>query len=87
MERVTVSTTHIPSLQISSAIVNSTFHFRNFPTREDMELVPRSANVSQTLAARVINPLSCRSIMDKLTRRDDDHGPGSGMVLIISKFR
>ena len=58
---------------------NSTFHFKNVPSREDMELVPRSANVSQTLAARITNPLSCSSIMDKLTRRrDDDYDPGSG---------
>ena len=44
-----------------------------------MELVPRSANVSQTLADRITNPLSCSSIMDKLTRRRDaDYDPGSG---------
>ena len=59
---------------------NSTFHFKNVPSREDMELVPRSANVSQTLAARITNHLSCSSIMDKLTRRrDDDYDPGSGV--------
>ena len=57
---------------------NSTFHLKNVPSI-DIELMPRSANVSKTLAASITNPLSCSSILDKLTRRrDDDYDPGSG---------
>ena len=57
---------------------DSVFHFRQAPSREDIDLVPRGSSVSQSLAARVTNPLNCRSVWDKLTQRDHDDGPGGG---------
>ena len=72
------SDSHRANLLRNCEAQNSTFHLKNVPSI-DIELMPRSANVSKTLAARITNPLSCSSILDKLTRRrDDDYDPGGG---------
>ena len=59
-------------------VQNSVFHFSNTPSREEINLLPRGATVSNTLAARVSQPMNCRTLWDKMAHRDQDDEPPSG---------
>ena len=54
---------------VSSA--DSHYLFNQQPSQEDLNLVPVGANVTHQFPARVMNPLSCSTMIKELKKRDD----------------